>query len=224
MMIIGHRGARGHSPENTIESFQKAILMNVDGIEFDVHLSADGEIVVIHDETLDRTTSGKGFVKDFTLQQLNALQIDHNHKIPTLSQVFDLSENVLMNVELKVSETAKPVVRLIEKYVAGHNRNYKQFLVSSFNWNALQQVRELNPDIQLGVLTHTDLELAIGFAEHIKAETIHPHYHLLTHENTSLMQQKGFKVFAWTVNELEDISLVKSFSPDGIITDFPERI
>lgn len=223
-MIIGHRGARGHSPENTIASFQKAILMNVGAIEFDVHLSADGEIIVIHDETVDRTTAGKGLVKEMTLQLLGELRIDGRHKIPTLSQVFDLDEKIVMNVELKVAETAEPVVKLIEEYVNNRHRNYGQFLVSSFDWNALQNVRKLNPEIPLGVLTYTDLDLAIGFAEHIDAETIHPHFHLLTSENTAMMQQKGFKVFTWTVNEPEDIAMIKSFSPDGIITDFPDRI
>jgi glycerophosphoryl diester phosphodiesterase len=96
--------------------------------------------------------------------------------------------------------------------------------VSSFDWNALQQVRELDPNIPLGVLTYTDLDLAIGFAQHIQAETIHPHFHLLTAENIKSMQQQGFKVMTWTVNESEDIAKVKSLKPDGIITDYPDRI
>src|SRR5690606_27950091 len=124
-------------------------------------------------ETVDRTTAGKGLVKEMTLQLLGELRIDGRHKIPTLSQVFDLDEKIVMNVELKVAETAEPVVKLIEEYVNNRHRNYGQFLVSSFDWNALQNVRKLNPEIPLGVLTYTDLDLALGFAEHINAETIH---------------------------------------------------
>lgn len=224
MLIVGHRGASGYSPENTIEAFQKAILMHADALEFDVHLSADGEIIVIHDESVDRTTSGKGIVKQMNLSELQLLKIENRLAIPTLAQVFDLSETLLMNVELKGENTAKPVAELIEKYVSDKNRRYSQFLVSSFDWTALQYLREKYPEIPLGVLTHTDIDLAIGFAKFIKAETLHPYFNLLSAENISDCRQNNIKVFAWTVNEDFDIQKVKSFAPDGIITDFPDRI
>ncbi|HEU0138009.1 MAG TPA: glycerophosphodiester phosphodiesterase family protein, partial [Flavobacterium sp.] len=220
MLIIGHRGVRGHAAENTLDSFQKAILMNVDGIEFDVHLSSDGEIIVIHDETVDRTTNGSGPVKEMSVQQLQKLTINGKYSIPVLAEVIDLADHkLLLNIELKSADAAVPVVKLVEKYIA-NKRKYDQFLISSFDWNALQHVRELNTDIPLGVLTYTDIDLAIGFAEFIQAETIHPHFHLLNAANTAEMQRKGFKVFTWTVNEREDILKIKSFKPDGIITDF----
>jgi len=219
-LIIGHRGAKGYSPENTLVSFQKALAIGALGIELDVHLSADGEIIVIHDEKVDRVTKGNGFVNQMSSADLKALAIE----IPLLFEVFDACPNCLINIELKVKETAKPVVDLIETYVLGKNRSYKQFLVSSFDWTALQQVRDLDAEIPLGVLTETDLDLAINFAKFIKAETIHPHYHLLTSDNTKAMQDSGFKVFAWTVNEPEDIQTIKNFNVNGIITDFPERI
>lgn len=224
MLTIGHRGARGHAAENTLESFQKAILMHVGGIELDVHLSADGEIIVIHDETLDRTTDGTGKISAMTLLQLRKITIDGRHIIPTLSEVVDMiPENLVINIELKAAECAKPVVALIGGYIA-RGRKYSQFLVSSFDWTALQHVRELDRNIPLGVLTATDLHLAIGFAEFIQAESIHPHFHLLDAQNTAAMRQQGFKVLTWTVNEPEDIALIKSFKPDGIITDFPDSI
>lgn len=224
MLIIGHRGACGHSPENTIESFQKAILMHADGVEFDVHLTSDEQLVVIHDETLDRTTSGKGSVNDFSLRQLQTLKIDQKLIIPSLEQVVDLSSEILMNIELKGQGTAKPVAKFIEKYVKNNKRKYSQFLVSSFDWKALQWIREYNPEIPLGVLTQTDFDLAIGFAKFIKAESIHPHFHLLTKENTAECQKQGIKVYTWTLNEISDIEPIKSFVPDGIITDFPDRL
>src|SRR5688572_11377286 len=118
ILNIGHRGAKGHLPENTLASFQKAIDLGVDGIELDVHLSKDGEILVIHDETIDRTTNGKAIVKQHSLDVLKTYRIDHQFEIPTLAEVFDLvNRKCLVNVELKVGETAKPVVDLIEKYV-----------------------------------------------------------------------------------------------------------
>jgi len=225
MIKIAHRGAKAYEPENTLAAFAKAIELRSDAIEFDVHLSADGEIIVIHDETVDRATNGSGFVKDLSLSALKKMKIGNEHEIPTLSETFDfVNQRCLINIELKAFETAEPVVKLIEYYVTQKNWKYSQFLVSSFDWPALQKVRDLHVEIPLGVLTETDLELAIGFAEFVKAETIHPYFHLLTAENTSHMQQKGFKVFAWTVNEWEDIQNIKSFKVNGIISDFPDRL
>lgn len=225
LLNIGHRGAKGHLAENTLESFQKAIDLGVDGIELDVHLSADGEIIVIHDETVDRTTDGKGFVKEMTLCELKKLRIENRFEIPTLAEVFDLvNYKYLINIELKATETTKPVVDLIEDYVVNKGWKYKNFLISSFDWPALQTVRDLHEEIPLGVLTHTDLDLAVAFAKFIRAETIHPYFHLLTAENTLAMQQQKLKVFSWTINEREDLQKIKSYKPDGIITDFPERI
>lgn len=225
MLNIGHRGAKGYEPENTLLSFQKAIDIGVDGIELDVHLSSDLAIMVIHDETLDRTTNGKGFVNELSLQELKTFQIEKENTIPTLIEVFDLvNKRCFINIELKGKGTYKPVINLIEHYIEEKNWNYGHFIISSFNWSALQEVRKWNAKIPIGVLTHTDLDLAIAFAKFIKAETIHPYFHLLNNENTKKMQNEGFKVFAWTVNETEDIQKIKSFHVNGIISDFPDRI
>jgi glycerophosphoryl diester phosphodiesterase len=225
MLKIGHRGAKGHAPENTLISFQTAMDLDVDGIELDVHLTSDLQLICIHDDTLDRTTSGTGLINSFTFSELKVFRIDNLHEIPTLEEVLDLiDKKIFINIELKGKNTAKPVVDVIESYLNGKNWNYNHFLISSFDWIALQEVRSLNPNIALGVLTQTDLGLAIGFADFIQAKSIHPYFHLLTKENTALMQQKGFQVFPWTVNELEDIQKIKSFQADGIISDFPDRL
>ena len=225
MLKIGHRGAKGHEPENTLISFQKALDMQVDGIELDVHLSADGELIVIHDETIDRTTNGIGLVNTLSLRQLKKCRINNHHEIPLLSEVFDLvNKNCFINIELKSYETAEKVVELIEDYVSEKNWKYEQFLISSFDWNALQQVRFLNERIQIGVLTETDLDLALAFAKFMQAKSIHPHFHMLSEENVSKIQSKGLQVFPWTVNEREDVEKIKSYKVNGIITDFPNRI
>lgn len=219
MHKIGHRGAKGYAPENTLASFQKAIQMGVDGIELDVHLSSDSKVMVIHDETINRTTSGSGFVKDFSSKELEQLGI------PTLASVFDLADKkCFVNVELKIYETADKAAGLIENLVSKKGWDYEQIIVSSFDWNALQQVHFLNDKIKIGVLTHTDLDLALAFAKFIKAYSVHPYYHLLTAENVAQMQSKNFKVYPWTINEPEDIIFVQSLQVDGIITDFPDRL
>lgn len=219
MHKIGHRGAKGYVAENTLASFQKAIDLGVDGIELDVHLSSNGKVMVIHDDTINRTTSKKGLVNHFTSEALEAFGI------PTLEAVIDLvNQKCFVNIELKTYETANKVAELIEKYVSEKNWKYDHFIVSSFDWNAIQQVHFLNDKIKIGVLTQTDLELALAFAKFIKAHSIHPHYHLLTAANVAKIQSKNFKVYPWTINEPEDIIFVKSLQVDGIITDFPDRI
>jgi glycerophosphoryl diester phosphodiesterase len=225
MLKIGHRGARGHEPENTLIGFQTAIEMHVDRIELDVHLSSDNELMVIHDETVDRTTDGKGLVNQFSLPELKRFRIEKQHAIPTLSDVLNLiDQRCDINIELKSYETADKVVDLIEKYISEKNWNYNQFLVSSFDWNALQQVNLLNSKIAIGVLTETNLELALAFAKFIQAKSIHPYFHLVNEENTARIQEQGFQVFPWTVNEIEDIKKIKTYNVNGIISDFPDRL
>lgn len=225
ILKIGHRGAKGYEPENTLISFQKALDMHIDGIELDVHLSLDGEIIVIHNETIDRTTNGKGFVNKLSLQELKAFRIENEHEIPTLAEVFDLvRRRCFINIELKGKGTAKPVVELIAHYISEKNWNYTDFLVSSFDWKMLEEVQLLNPKIRIGVLTEEAVEDALAFAKKIKAFSLHPDYSLLSKENVALMQENGFEVYPWTVNSKEDIQKIKSFNVNGIISDFPDRI
>jgi glycerophosphoryl diester phosphodiesterase len=215
MIIIGHRGAKGHVQENTLASFQKAIELGVDMIELDVYHSSDNIPMVIHDKTIDRTTKASGLVADHsanTLQQLG---------IPTLSEVFDLVKTQCeINIEIKNFETVDSVLHLLD--ICPFPKD--QLIISSFDWNALQEVRFHSESLRIGVLTESDLKLAIAFAKFIKAYAIHPLYSLLTQENTRQIQAQNFKVFPWTVNEPEDITFVKLLQVDGIITDFPDRL
>lgn len=215
MFKIGHRGAKGHLPENTLASFEKAIDLGVDMIELDVRLSFDKVPMVLHDETIDRTTSKTGLVTDYNTKELQQLGI------PTLRDVLELVDNRCeINVELKTFSATQPVLDLIAKSTFDQNT----ILISSFDWNALQEVRFHDEEIRIGVLTETDLDLALAFAKFIKAYSINPYYHLLTAENVQKIKEKGFKVFPWTINEPEDITFVQSLEVDGIITDFPERL
>lgn len=215
MLKIGHRGAKGHLPENTLASFEKAMALGVDMIELDVRLSLDTIPMVIHDETIDRTTSKTGLVTDYSAKELQ------HFGIPTLRDVFELIDNRCeINVELKTFSATQVVLDLIAKSTFDQNK----ILISSFDWNALQEVRFHDEDIRTGVLTETDLDLALAFAKFIKAYSINPYYHLLTAENVQKIKEKGFKVFPWTINEPEDITFVQSLEVDGIITDFPERL
>ena len=225
MLKIAHRGAKGYEPENTLQAFQKALDLNADGIELDVHLSADGHIMVIHDETIDKMTNGQGFVNTLSLSELKSFSVADQYEIPTLKEVFDLvNKKCFINIELKDAATVTKVVSLIDEYVSEKNWSYDHFIVSSFDWNALKEVHNFDSKIPIGVLTETDLNLALAFAETIKAKAIHPYYHLLNEENTKECQIKGFLVLPWTINIEEDIKKIKSFKVDGMISDFPDKI
>jgi glycerophosphoryl diester phosphodiesterase len=219
MLKIGHRGAKGYVAENTLASFEKAIELGVDGIELDVHLSSDGKVLVIHDETIDRTTSRKGFVKDFSSLELNKLGI------PTLENVLDLiNQKCFVNIEIKDTKATKFVLELVQNYISEKHWNSNLFQISSFDWNVLEMCSLENKQIQIGVLTENSIENALAFAKKINAHSINPYFMLLNSENVSEMHQNGFKIFPWTVNSSEDITFVKSLQVDGIISDFPDRI
>ena len=215
MLKIGHRGAKGYEAENTIASFQKALDLGVDMIELDVFKSKDNIPVVIHDNSIDRTTTGCGLVSSFSASELQEFGI------PTLEDVFHLVNNQCgINIEIKEFEAVESVLDLINSSTFPKEK----ILISSFDWNALQEVHFHDSTIRISVLTETDLDLALAFAKFIKAYSIHPFYHLLTLENVEQIHSKNFKVYPWTVNEHEDIIFVKSLYVDGIITDFPDRI
>lgn len=219
MLKIGHRGAKGYIVENTLASFQKAIELGVNGIELDVHLSSDGKIMVIHDETIDRTTSGKGFVKDFTASQLK------KYGIPRLEEVFDfINKSCFINIEIKDFKATSSVLKLLQNYILEKNWSTHLFQISSFNWNVLESCSLKSNHIQLGVLTEDSIENALTFAKKINAYSINPYFKLLNVENVKEMHRYGFKIFPWTVNSEEDLTFVKSLQVDGIISDFPDRI
>lgn len=222
---IGHRGAKGHAPENTLVSFEKALEMKVDGIEFDVHVCKTGELVVIHDFTVDRTTNGTGAVADMTFTELKTLRIDALFTIPTLDEVVaHFNKNHLINIELKGFGTAEKVCDFVERLVQQDAFTYSNFIVSSFHKNELETAFHCNQKIPLGVLTHGNLAEALAWASAFSAVAIHPHFSLLNSENVVLMRQTGYKIYTWTVNEPEDLLRVKALGVDAIITDFPDRI
>lgn len=219
MLKIGHRGAKGYAAENTLASFEKALELRVDAIELDVHSASDGKVVVIHDETIDRTTTKSGLVNEFTTSELQQLGI------PSLDEVFDLvNRKCIINIEIKDENATEKVIDLIEHYIFERNWDYKQFQISSFIWEVLLVVSKRNSNIALGVLTEDEIIPALAFAKKIKADSINPYFKLLHFENVNLIRENGFKIYTWTVNTEEDLTFVKSLNVDGIISDFPDRI
>lgn len=225
ILSFGHRGAKGYVIENTLASFQKALDLNVHGIELDVHVCVSGELVVFHDFTLDRMTNGSGEIQNFSLDELKILKVNNTCEIPTLEEVLNLIERKCkVNIELKGHDTAKPAVKIIEKFV--HERNWKMedFIVSSFQRDELYKVSQLNSNIPLAVLTQASVEQAMEWADEFSAKYIHPHFSLLTEDNCKVANEKGFMINTWTVNDVVDIERLKKYNINGIISDFPDRI
>lgn len=224
ILKIGHRGAKGHVTENTLESIKKALALGVDGIEIDVHRCASGELVVFHDFTVDRITNGTGEVSEHRLNALKRFKTKGNYEIPTLAQVLAFVDNkCLLNIELKGQDTAKEAARIITFYVDKKGWEYENIIVSSFQEDLLETVFDINKSIPLGVITETNLKAAIQLAEKVNAVSIHPQYTMLTEEIVQELQE-NFKVFTFTVNNLNPIERIKSYGVDGIITDFPDRL
>ncbi len=222
---IGHRGARGHVAENTLESIEKALSLGVDGVEIDVFRCKSGELVVIHDETLDRTTNGKGNVEDFTLVELKSLVVENKFKIPTLVEVLDLLDaKYVLNIELKGRNTAKSANKIIKDYIRNEGWKQDQFVVSSFEWDELREFYKLNKDIPIGILTEDDPLNAIEVGKELNAFSIHPYHIYLNPERVNTIHNEGFKIYTWTVNKPENIKRIKELGVDAIITDFPEKI
>lgn len=225
MQKIGHRGAKAHLAENTLESIQKAILLGVDMVEVDVHQCKSGELVVIHDFTLDRTTNGSGEITQHSLRELKALKVENKYEIPLLTEVLDTIEGKCrINIELKGTNTAIETCRIVKKYVEERNWKYSNFIISSFQKNELFQVFEKNKEIPIGVLSKASMTEAIVLARQLQAKAIHPSLGIVTKKNVEKAQKEGFGVTVWTVNEPRLIARMNKMKVDGIISDFPDLL
>lgn len=226
ILVIGHRGAMGHETENTLASVQKALDMGVDMIEIDVFKIKSGEIMVFHDDEVDRLTDGKGNIEDYDFEGLRKLTVQGGHQIPTLQEVLDVIQSkVILNIELKGANTATPVKQIVHEYCSTRGWSLNDFVISSFRWDELKTMRMIDLEMPIAILCGKEsFEEAISIGKEINAVAINPNYKRLTVQNVGLMKKEGFKIYPWTVNEPEDIAKMKSFMVDGIITNYPERI
>ena len=225
LLIIGHRGAMGHETENTLASIKKAMDLGVDMIEIDVFKIKSGEIVVFHDERLERLANAGGAIEEYNIFELKKVTLDGNHQIPQLQEVLRLIDNkVALNIELKGADTADRVNFIMDYYVRERGWNWENFVISSFNWDELRVMREKNPDVAIAILTEDEDPLdAISVAKELNAVAVNPWFKTLTAENVKAIQSAGFKVYTYTVNEPEDIARMREFGVDGIFINYPER-
>ena len=225
VLVIGHRGAKGHAPENTISSIKKAIELGVDGIEIDVFRCASGELVVFHDKLVDKLTDGKGYIEEISLDSIKKLNVMGDEKIPTLNEVLDLIDGkVFLNIELKGPNTSFLTHQLLNEYFNSTNWSRNKVFISSFDWNELRAFYQLNKDVRIAVLTDDDPLDAIPIAKDLEAFAINPNYKLLTKSNVSKIKSENILIYTWTVNNIKDINKMKRLGVDAIISDFPEKI
>ncbi|MDE0564833.1 glycerophosphodiester phosphodiesterase [Exiguobacterium sp. B2(2022)] len=221
MLIYAHRGYSANYPENTLSAFEAA-LPYVDGIELDVQLSKDGRLVVIHDETVDRTTDGTGWVKDMTLQELRQLKIDGYERIPTLEEVLGLIErsDVTLNVELKTDQYAYPGIERLAWLTVDEFHMTGRVVFSSFNRETLVRMRDVAPHARLAVLTLTGEADTVSFAETIRAEAIHAQTEFIGSASWEEMRRTPLETRIYTINDVKDLPLMPVAA---IMTDEVER-
>ncbi len=229
LLAIGHRGAAAHLPENTMPSFEKALELGADALEFDVALTLDGVPVVIHDDALDRTTDGRGPVEQATFDEIRALDAGSWKGVPThvppLAEVLDVyAARTLLNLEIKSSPRRAELVDACAEAVAMRGA-LGAVVFSSFDHDALRLLRRLQPDARIGVLCEsTNLERALACAAELGAENLHPPVLLVTAALVRRAHDAGLRVWTWTANRPETIAHAIASGVDGIFSDYPERV
>ncbi len=222
--VIGHRGARGHAPENTLLAIDTAIRLGAPWVEFDVQLHDSGELLVFHDLTLDRTTNGQGFLASQSLGMLRALDAGQGQQIPTLTEVLDLVEQqVGVNIELKsAGGTGEAVASVIRSYLeAGWPA--EKFLVSSFHLPELWEFKQYAPEIPIGALIcGVPLDWA-GCAVELGAATLNLSSEFVDPRLIEDAHKHGIKVFVYTVNDPAEMRLLREMGVDGVFSDYPDR-
>ena len=227
ILRIGHRGSKGYVAENTLESIKHAILLGVNGIEIDVFKCLSGELVLSHENNLKRLTGKSGQLEKLTLGELKKFLVVGKYKIPTLTDVLQTIETPLfVNIELKGLNTAQATSKIITNLSKSTSWRLENFIISSFNWNELEQFRSIDKNTPVGVLLSNSMSIneAIEFGKKINAQAIHPNFKLLNDKAVKKIKNNGFKIYTWTVNNEDDINFMKKLKVDGIISDYPDRI
>jgi len=240
--IYGHRGAKGSYPENTLLSFKKAIGQGVDGLELDVHLTKDGEVVVIHDETLDRTTNGTGWIKDLTLEEIKQVSAGSSfthipeydeawdlERVPALQEVLELLAPypTELNIELKTYVFAykgieEKVQSIVEQYGNG-----RKVVYSSFHLPSLLRMKKVNPGANIAWLLNQEISFPADHIETLGLEALHLNKNIVlprTEAAYRIMNLIGLyeNIRVWTVNDPDQIRQLLDLQVNAIITDFPE--
>lgn len=235
MKVFAHRGASGDYPENTMLAFSKALSIGVDGIELDVHKSKDGQLVVIHDEDIQRTFKGMVLIKDSTLEEIKNFKCrkfefieNEDCKIPTLREVFELikNENIILNVEAKTDlihyDLEQDLLDLIKEYGIED-----KIFISSFNHQCLNILQNLDNRFKYGALYEYKKDYApetnvVEHAKKLNVYSINISQQLVSKEIVDLAHKNNIKVFVYTINKPNSMRKMIDFNVDGVFSDYPD--
>ena len=218
-LIYAHRGASKIHPENTLRAFQHALDLGVDGIELDVHTTADGIPVVIHDRDVERTTNGIGYVDEIPLELLRTFDAGDGERVPTLAEVLALVRDLAhLDIEIKGSHVECAVLDILAQFPDA------RWAISSFDWDTLREVRRLDPGAELWPLAvHAGADL-IAIAAELGSPAVSLFAGAYTPENAAVLSEAGLRVMVWTVNDVREARHVADLGAFSICTDDPERI
>lgn len=230
---FAHRGSSKICPENTMAAFKKALEQGATGIETDVQLTKDGQMVLIHDETLDRTTSGTGWVKDYSLQELQELDAGskfdpafQGERIPTLDELLELVKDsgTIVNIELK---NGTILYEGLEQKVIERVRAFQmadRVVISSFNHYSLYLCKQIAPEIRTGILYMEGLYEPWEYAATLQADALHAYHFAVLPEFVQGAKALGKAYHPFTVNDIKEMQRLLEAGVDGIITDYPDRL
>ncbi len=233
ILNLAHRGYKAKAPENTLISFELARQIGADGVELDVQKTRDGQLVVIHDETVDRTTNGTGWIKNLDYATIRTWDAGNwflpkysGERVPLLAEVLDWAKahTMFLNIELKTTkvpyqEIEEDVLRLVDQFDLNG-----QVLYSSFNHFSIQKIKQLNPTAQTGVLYAQPLVEPWLYAKRLGATALHPEFHFVDEALIQGCKAYGIQVNPYTVNELYDLQTMIDLEVDSIISDYPNRL
>lgn len=223
MLCIGHRGAMGLAPENTLKSIRKAMALGAQCVEIDVYY-VDDHLMVIHDDRLDRTTNGTGYVMEQTFDYIRSLDAGGGEQVPTLREIFTtVNRKAGINIELKGPDTATPVSAFIAEMRQAGWRD-ELILVSSFNHAELHRMHQLDSTVKIGILLDGPPKNIAQLAASLDAYSVHPSLRFVDQSLVDEVHALGLKVFAYTVNRAKDLIQMQALGVDGVFSNFPERV
>ena len=220
MLRIGHRGARGHAPENTLSGIERAIELAAEAVEIDVQITRDGELVLMHDKRVDRTTNGSGYVRELTLREIRNLDAGMGEHVPTLAEALDLARGrVELIVELIDPTIGTVVVGEVEKL-----GRPEEILYASFHHRSLLELRAIRPSSRTVALLEAVPVDHTGFVRDARATHVGLSIESLTPAFVKSLQEDQRVVLVYTVNDPRDVVWLSEIGVDGVISDFPEIV
>lgn len=230
-VVYGHRGAAAEAPENTIPSFMLAKSLGVYGVEMDIHTTKDGEVVVMHDELLDRTTNGKGWIHNYTLEEVKKLDAGEKFnkkfkgtRIPTLNEVFDALGDFHYYVEIKHGSQWYPQIEEKLLNIIDDHKLKKNVQIISFDFDSLARIRQLDKTISIGPLFSNPIEWLIPVGKQLNADWLQPAINLVDKKGVDAAHKNNMKIAVWTVDTKDVVDLAVKSGVDSITTNDPRNV